>query len=112
GGFMVQMPERGRKAGATVVRLINGGQGVFWGVYDESGAFRGRGSVELPTKFEGETGYRLKAVVKGNTMDVWVDDEQIGADIVLPRTQGWISLVAFGGPIAFDNVSIDVGETP
>ncbi|MCB9124174.1 MAG: hypothetical protein H6643_06610 [Caldilineaceae bacterium] len=112
GGFMVQMPERGRKAGATVVRLINGGQGVFWGVYDESGAFRGRGSVELPQKFEGETGYRLKAVVKGNTMDVWVDDEQIGADIVLPRTQGWVSLVAFGGPIAFDNISIDVGETP
>ena len=112
GGFMVQMPERGRKAGATVVRLINGGQGIFWGVYDESGAFRGRGSVELPQKFEGETGYRLKAVVKGNTMDVWVDDEQIGADIVLPRTQGWVSLVAFGGPIAFDNISIDVGETP
>ena len=45
-------------------------------------------------------------------MDVWVDDEQIGADIVLPRTQGWVSLVAFGGPIAFDNISIDVGETP
>ncbi len=112
GGFMVQMPERGRKAGATVVRLINGGQGVFWGVYDESGAFRGRGSVDLPTKFEGETGYRLKATIKGNTMDVWVDDEQIAAGIVLPRTEGWISLVAFGGPISFDNVVIDVGGNP
>lgn len=111
GGFMVQMPERGRKAGATVVRLINGGQGVFWGVYDESGAFRGRGSVDLPTKFEGETGYRLKATIKGNTMDVWVDDEQIATDVILPRTEGWISLVAFGGPISFDNVSIDVGAS-
>ena len=112
GGFMIQMPERGRKAGATVVRLINGGQGVFWGVYDESGAFRGRGSVELPTKFEGETGYRLRAAIKGNTMDVWVDGEMVAEGVVLPRTEGWISLVAFGGPIAFDNISVDVGEAP
>ena len=45
-------------------------------------------------------------------MDVGVDGETVAEGVVLPRTEGWISLVAFGGPIAFDNISVDVGEAP
>lgn len=49
-GFMVHMLERGRKNGATVVRFTDGGDGLFWGVYDAAGVFVGRGSVDWPTR--------------------------------------------------------------
>jgi hypothetical protein len=112
GGFMIQMPERSGKAGATVVRIIKGGQGLFWGVYDESGAFRGRSSVDLPAKDEGETGYRLRVDVRGNSMDVFVDDEPVIEGALLPRAEGWISLMAFGGPVTFGNTEITIGQAP
>jgi hypothetical protein len=112
GGFMVQMPERDGKAGATVVRIIKGGQGVFWGVYDESGAFRGRSSVDLPAKGEGEASYRLRVDVRGNNMDVFVDDEPVIEGALLPRAEGWIGLMAFGGPVTFGNTEITIGQAP
>jgi hypothetical protein len=110
GGFVVQMPERGSKAGATVVRIINGGQGLFWGVYDESGAFRGRGSVDLPMKPEGETGYQLRVDVRGNSMDVLADNTMVIKSATLPRAEGWIGLIAYGGPVAFANTEITIGQ--
>ena len=108
GGFMLQMPERRSKVGATVVRLIRGGHGIFWGVYDQSGAFRGRGSVELPLKPEGETGFHLHVDVKGDRLDIILDDVMIAEAVALPRAQGWIGLVAFGGSVALGNVQIVV----
>jgi hypothetical protein len=107
GGFMLHMPERSRKSGAAVVRFIRGGEGVFWGVYDETGAFRGRGSVELADKPEGV--YRLRLIVRGNSVDIFVDDEPIAADVRLPRAEGWIGLVAYGGPVTLTNVEVTVG---
>jgi hypothetical protein len=115
GGFLLQAPERGRKAGATVVRFTNGGDGIFWGVYDEAGVFRGRASVDLPDKPEGETGYVLRVDVRASRMDVAVDGEIVIADALLPGTEGWLGLTAFGGPVTFDNVQITVrgtGGTP
>jgi hypothetical protein len=109
-GFMVQMPERGRKAGATVVRLINSGDGIFWGVYDAAGGFRGRGSADLPAKDEGETGFQLQLDVKGETMDIFVDDQLIAKDVVLPRSDGWIGLMSYGGPVTLANVEIMVRQ--
>ena len=107
GGFMVHMPERSRKSGATVVRFIRSGAGIFWGVYDKSGAFRGRGSAELDKKAEGV--YRLKLIVRGDSMDIFVDDQPIASDVRLPRSEGWIGLVAYGGPVTFTNVDATVG---
>lgn len=109
GGFMLHMPERSRKSGAAVVRFIRGGEGLFWGVYDESGAFRGRGSVELADKPEGV--YRLRLIVRSNSVDIFVDDEPIAADVRLPRAEGWIGLVAYGGPVTLANVEVTVGAS-
>ena len=108
GGLMLQMPERRSKVGATVVRLIKGGQGIFWGVYDEAGIFRGRGSVDLPLRPEGETGYRLHVDGKGDRLDIFLDDVLIAEAVTLPRAEGWIGLVAFGGPVALGNVQVVV----
>jgi hypothetical protein len=108
GGFLLQAPERGRKAGATVVRFTNGGDGLFWGVYDEAGIFRGRASVDLPEKPEGETGYMLRVEVWGKAMDVYVDDRQVIAGAALPQAEGSIGLLAYGGPVTFTNVQVTV----
>lgn len=111
GGFMVHMPERGRKNGATVVRLIRGGDGLFWGVYDATGSFLGRGSVDLPSKSEGDNLYHLQVDVNGDKMQILVDDQLVASDIVLPRAEGWVGLVAYGGPITFTNVQVTVEGT-
>ena len=109
GGFTIHMPERGRRDGATVVRFINGGDGLFWGAYDAGGVFRGRGSVTLPGKAEGDNLYRLQVDVRGDVMDILVDGEAVASEIVLPRNEGWVGLVAHGGPVAFTNLQITVG---
>ncbi len=107
GGFMIHMPERSRKSGASIVRFIRGGEGIFWGSYDEAGIFRGRGSAQLNPKLQG--GSRLRLVVRGNSVDIFVDDQAIATRVRLPRAEGWISLVAYGGPVTLANVEISVG---
>jgi hypothetical protein len=107
GGFMIHMPEQSRKSGAAIVRFIRGGEGVFWGVYDEAGIFRGRGSAKLNPKLQG--GSQLRLVVRGNNVDIFVDDRTIASGVRLPRAEGWISLVAYGGPVTLANVEITVG---
>lgn len=110
GGFILQAPERGRKAGATVVRFTGGGNGLFWGVYDESGAFRGREAVNLPQKPEGETGFVLRVDVRGNKMDIYVDGDKVIEGSLLPAAQGWIGLVSYGGPVTFTNAQVTVRQ--
>ncbi len=110
GGFILQAPERGRKAGATVVRFTRGGDSLFWGVYDEAGAFRGRQSVDLPPKPEGETGYVLRVDVRGNKMDIYADGDMVIEGALLPAGQGWIGLIAYGGPVTFTNVQVTVRQ--
>lgn len=109
-GFMVHMLERGRKNGATVVRFTDGGDGLFWGVYDAAGVFVGRGSVDLANKAEGDNLYHLAVAVRGDTLDIRVDDEVVVSGIVLPRTEGWIGLVTHGGPVTFNRLQITVED--
>ncbi len=107
GGFIIHMPERDRKAGAYAIRLIKGGEGIFWGSYDTSGAFRGQNSAELPPNPEGS--YQIKLIVNGDHVDIFVDDQLIAEKVPLPGGEGWIGLLAFGGPVTFRNVKIAVG---
>jgi hypothetical protein len=109
-GFMVHMPERGRKNGATIVRFTDGGDGLFWGVYDAAGVFVGRGSVDLANKAEGDNLYHLAVAVRGDTLDIRVDDQVVVSGIVLPRTEGWIGLAAHGGPVTFNRLQITVED--
>jgi|GEM_PF-531074 len=108
GGFIIHMPERGRRHGATVVRFIRGGSGLFWGAYDASGTFVGRGSIELSNKSEGDNLYHLLVEVRGSTMDILVDGERVATEIALPRGEGWVGLIAHGGPVTFTGLQIVV----
>ncbi len=106
GGFVIHMREPDDTAGAFIVRLIRGGEGIFWGTYDEAGLFRGRGSQDLVKNPAGV--YQLKVVVQNDLVDIFVDDQQIADDVLTPHTEGWIGLVAHTGPVTFQDVAIDV----
>ncbi len=96
-----------RPPGLLFELTFRGGEGIFWGSYDEAGIFRGRGSAQLNPKLQG--GSRLRLVVRGNSVDIFVDDQAIATRVRLPRAEGWISLVAYGGPVTLANVEISVG---
>ena len=100
------MPNRSRKSGAFMARLIKG-QPHLGHLPDESGAFRGHEYAELTTSENGI--YQLKLTVRGNRLDVAVGDKQVATDVLLPRAEGWLTWVAYGGPVTFRNVKIAVG---
>ena len=106
GGFVIHMQDPNDTAGAFIVRLIKGGEGIFWGTYDEAGQFRGRGSSELTKNPAGI--YQVKVTVAGDRVDIFVDDVQIAENILMPHDDGWIALVAHTGPVTFRDVAVDV----
>ena len=112
GGFIFHMPDRGTRKGAYIVRLVNGGESIFWGYFDENSKFQGMGSAKL-TK---AASYVLKLAVRGNRMDVLVNDQIIVQDMKLTSTEGWLGLLAHGGVVQFKNVKATIttlpGKTP
>jgi len=106
-GFIFHMADPGTRRGAQIARLINGGSGVFWGSFDDSSAFLGRGSVVLD--LPGNT-FLLRLEVAGEMMALWVNDQLILEDVPLSRSDGWIGLISFGGPVIFEGLSVLIGE--
>ena len=106
-GFIIHMSERGSKNNAYIVRITNGGQGVWWGSTDETGKFKGQGSAPLKTRL---TSMVLKLVVDGGKINVFIDDQPIVSDIPAQLTDGWIGLVAYGGPVKFENMQLEVTQ--
>ena len=111
GGFIFHMPDRGSRNGAYLVRLINGGQGIFWGYYDDAGRFQGMGGAKL-TPAEA---YHLKLVVTGDLADISVNDQLIIENLKLGRPEGWLGLLSHGGVVNFTDVNATIsgiGTTP
>lgn len=107
GGFILHMPERGTKDNATLVRLTQGGQGIWWGTTDDQGKFKGQGSAKL--QIEGNT-CAIKVIVNKNQMSIFVNDRLITDAVQMPGVEGWIGLVAYGGPVSFEDVILEVEE--
>jgi hypothetical protein len=104
GGFIFHMPDRGSRKGASVVRLIDGGQGVFWGVFDENNQFKGKQSAKISPA----QSYVLKLVSHAGKMDIFVNDQAVFQDVLLDRQDGWLGLIAHGGVIQFENIRVSV----
>ena len=107
GDFIFHMPESGSRRGAQIARLINGGSGVFWGSFDDTSAFQGRGSAALD--LPGNT-FLLRLEVAGESMTLWVNDELVQENVPLDRRDGWIGLITFGGPVTYDGLKVLIGE--
>ena len=107
GGFITHMSERGTKNSAFIVRITNGGKGVWWGATDETGKFKGQGSAPLKTT---ASTFVLKIVVNGEKIAIFVNDQSIVSDVATALSDGWIGLVAYGGPVKFENLILDVTQ--
>jgi len=107
GGFIIHMTERGTKDNSYIIRLKDGGQAIWWGSINDEGKFKGQGSTKLQKP--GKT-FNLKLIVNLDKVTVFVDDEEIAKDIVVTSQEGWIGLLAYGGPVIFEDVILEVEE--
>jgi hypothetical protein len=105
GGFILHMAERGTKNNSYIVRLRDGGTSAWWGSIDSDGKFKGQGSA--PVNGTGRT-FTFKVVVNIDRMSLFVNDQQVVADVPLPSQDGWIGMVAYGGPVIFEDVKLEV----
>jgi hypothetical protein len=106
GGILFHMPERGSRNGAHMVRLA-GQDELIWGYYDQNGAFVGQGRAELETAEQGTRA--LQVVADDDVYRIKVDGQNIAQDVPLKQQEGWIGLVSYRGPVAFENISVTFG---
>ncbi|MFN8412028.1 MAG: hypothetical protein U0Z26_06540 [Anaerolineales bacterium] len=107
GGFILHMNERGTKNSSYIVRLKDGGKAIWWGLINAEGKFKGQGSA--PIEGTSKT-FILKVVVKLDSMNIFVNDKQVAENVQLSSQDGWIGLLAYGGPVIFEDVKLDVTE--
>ena len=54
--------------------------------------------------------FLLGLEVAGEMMALWVNDELILEDVPLSRSDGWIGLISFGGPVTYEGLKVLIGE--
>jgi hypothetical protein len=107
GGFLIHMSERGTKNNSYEVRLKDGGKAIWWGSINAEGKFKGQGST--PLSITGPT-FILKLVVQADQVAIYVNDTLIVQNLQTPSQDGWIGLLAYGGPVTFTDVRLDVNK--
>lgn len=105
-GLILHMPERGARQGSFLIRLSPAGDELFWGDYDQSGTFHQRAALALPQP--AQDFYQVLFVVDNQHLAISVEGQLLASDILLPRRNGWIGLLADGGPMPFRNLKITV----
>ncbi|MBK6646226.1 MAG: hypothetical protein IPG44_10860 [Anaerolineales bacterium] len=105
GGFIIHMSERGTKNNSYIVRLKDGGKGIWWGSINDEGQFKGQGSAPITGE---EKTFILKLVVKLDTLSIYVNDVEVAKEIAISSQEGWIGLLAYGGEVIFEDVKLEV----
>ncbi|MBK6794431.1 MAG: hypothetical protein IPG80_18250 [Anaerolineales bacterium] len=105
GGFIIHMGERGSKNNSYIVRFKDGGKAIWWGSINDEGKFKGQGSAPIENSSETLT---LKLVVKLDTLSIFVNDAEVAKEITISSQEGWIGLLAYGGPVTFEDVKLEV----
>jgi len=106
GGVVFHMDDRDNPTNGVMVRLADGGQGIFWGTYNVNGIFSGEGS--RPLDVDTTEPIRLSVAVNQNNYTIQVNDELVAQDISLTQSQGWIGLISFRGGVEFSNLNISI----
>ncbi|MEO0561666.1 MAG: hypothetical protein AAF125_06115 [Chloroflexota bacterium] len=104
GGVVFHMEARDNPAGGTMVRFNPIDSVIFWGRYDAEGVFEGAGSA--PVVLPEDESVDLRIVARPALFDVIVNGEIIVRDIPLASEGGWLGLVSFSGPVAFDELQL------
>ena len=113
GGIIFHMPGMDSRQNAHLVRLAGGGNGVFWGYFDENEEFVGQGwsAFEPGEQEEQPFTFKIRIVVQRDTYDLYVNDLLVAEDNALINQDGFIGLLAYRGPIIFDQIGVTIGET-
>jgi hypothetical protein len=106
GGVLFHMPERSSRTGAHMVRFT-GQDSLLWGYYDQDGIFVGQGREQLDVT--GALNHKLRVAVDKDSYRIMVDDQEVALNVPLKQQEGWIGLVSYRGPVAFDGVSVTFG---
>ncbi len=106
GGFIFHAPSRDQLAGSTMVRLLNGGEQIVWGQFDEAGIFQGAGNIEIDLPIGAPS--ELAVIVGSRRYDIMINGETIVRGLPLAVEEGWIGLVAYRGIVTFENVVLDL----
>ncbi len=106
GGFIFHAPDRDQLAGSTMVRLLNGGEQIVWGQFDETGVFQGAGNIELDLSID--ESHDIAITVGNSNYDILVNGETIVRGLPLAVREGWIGLVAYRGVVTFEDVILDL----
>jgi hypothetical protein len=107
GGFIIHMSERGTKNNSYIIRLKDGGSAIWWGEINAEGKFKGQGSTKIDKTGNASV---LKLIVKLDKVTILVNDKEIVKDVTITSQDGWIGLLAYGGPVTFEDVKLDVNE--
>lgn len=89
GGVIFNMPNREDTRHASMVRLAEGGQAIFWGQYDNDGQFTGLGDAQLDLP-AGEPA-TLTLTVRRDSSDVQVN----GESVLIPASSGTSSIIRY-----------------
>ncbi|MEM7539181.1 MAG: hypothetical protein AAF639_43890 [Chloroflexota bacterium] len=105
-GILFHMSSRNNINGANMVRFQDGGNGLIWGYFDDTGNFVGQGFKEMHLS-KGEA-HKLSVAVDRGVYNVQVNDEAIVSQVNSFRDSGWIGLTSFRGPVQFSNFQLSL----
>jgi hypothetical protein len=93
-------------AGTHLVRLVDGGQRLEWGVLDQQQQFQRQGGADLSTM--NLTTHLLELNVGSETYSISVDDVRVASDLPHTAQTGWINFNSMGGPVTFANFRLSL----
>ena len=104
-GFIFNMQNRDNKEASQVVAFTASGTFLQWGDFDEDGVFNYRGGVRVGDKQDGEW-HDLRIDVRADSFDLYVDGDQIAANVPVVFQWGYTGLFVSTSEIEFDDLSL------
>lgn len=106
-GFIFHMPNRDNTTFGHMVRLLDGGEQVMWGEFNDTGVFNGQGNIAL--NLDSTRPIDIAVRVRSVNFDILINGEEIVRELPLRAEEGWIGLVAYRGDVLFSNVNLELG---
>ncbi len=109
GGILFNMSDPDRKENAHLVRFTDDGAGIFWGFFDETGAFNSQGFS--PTPPVSTAPHTLEIFTDQETYSIRLDEQLHAQNIPLNTRSGHVGLTTSDSAVAFDSVEVYNLET-
>jgi len=104
GGILFNMSDPDRKENAHLLRFTDDGAGIFWGFFDETGAFNSQGFS--PTPPVDTAPHTLEIYTDQETYTIRLDEQLHAQNIPLNTRSGHVGLTTSASAVAFDSVEV------